>query len=763
MKDAAKIRRAMRPSWKRWAMYCLIPALLSALPMTLLGNSEKDTKKQLEQEAKALIAEAKTLEQSGELLQARAKYAQAEALVETKDAAVGVRKVDKQIEIKVQTYLAMAGNSYLGARYAEGASFIEQGLALRPSDPTLLYNAALFYFRSGDSARVLAYLDRASASVYKRQSKAMFQQWYTIATTGESSVFFKDNDAKHLSEFNALVTKLSEAITPAEMRVVELSDSPPDQQESVPDNHPAGKLSVGESLGNSICAQTPMLERLLPSSPAALFDRANCAELEGHLPEASRLLQSYLESSPNAADAAETHERIDTLQALANLPEPQKSLMAKYYSAYVRSLYERKYDRALHALEQSEKTLPDFPPTQWHLALFYEAMGDTKSAAEHFTRYGELDTSEEARQRIAAHLPALEDWRKDYDNEISQAEEIITSLLQRGLGLTFAEEERHIRSRRARAKQEGQMKTFHKTAIRSGGFHVPYDFAREEFRAAAEHLQTALAIFPLGAEANQLMAIVSLQANDGRSAIAGLDAVAGHGLPVSFYAEVRGEHADRAAKCEIRPGEVRLIYLANLDKKGNARPAGAPAGDDALGNLTPDPSETDPADLGKTETRVIKLAEIQKLETKSSQVLLKLANTELQLSPIYLTDEPPYEGPPSRRFANTYTRLFIRYAGLEDAKLGTEGFTGWEKTKITYQMARSAYNIASSGGPMGGIQIAMEAYKISRLLHNTVAALRVQPTALRKRLVEEHSAFEAPSFKAIPLQPPPAIFRTELN
>jgi hypothetical protein len=160
---------------------------------------------------------------------------------------------------------------------------------------------------------------------------------------------------------------------------------------------------------------------------------------------------------------------------------------------------------------------------------------------------------------------------------------------------------------------------------------------------------------------------------------------------------------------------------------------------------------------------VIKITDMQKLETKGSVVVIKLANSEISLSPIYMTDEPPYEGPPSRRFANTYTRMFIRYADLEDAKLGTEGFTGWEKTKITYHFAQSAYNIATAAGPMGGIQIATEAYKISRLVQRTVSALRVAPSELRKRLVEEHGVFEAPAFKAIPLGPTPVEFRTALN
>ena len=765
-KEAAAQHLAYVPVWKPLRHLGHVVVLLAAVAHFSEAATEKDNKKEMEREAKALIAQAKTLEQSGDLLEARAKFAESEAFIETRDAFEGVKHVDKEIHKKVEGYLAQARKSFEGARHAEGASVLEQGLTLRPADPLLLFNAALLYSRAGDNARALAYLDRAAASLFKRQDKAMLQQWRTVAMTGESSSVLKSNDLRLLADFNLLVDKLAEGITPAEMRVAELgaldsSSGPPDAD---PPGHPPAKAPATESLGSSICGQMPLLERTLPTSPSALFDRANCAELEGRFAEASGLLTRYSEVSPKAVDAVDTRARITTFEALSKLPEPQKTQVTRHFVVYLRSLYERKYDRALRELEQSEKIAPDFPDTQWRLALFHEAMGDTKSAAEHFTRYTALNPSEEAHQRVATHLEALDNSRKDYEAELSEAEDIITAMLQRGLGLTFAESVAHARSRRARAKNEGQRNSFyHKSAIRSGGFHVPYDYAREEFRMAAEHLQAALAIFPLGAEANQLMGIVSLQANDGRSAITNFDAVAAQSLPVSFYAELRGEQADKAVKCEIRPGELRLISLAKFDKKGNAQPAGAPAGDDSLGNLTPDPTDTDPVDMGKTETRIIKLSEVQKMETKSSQVIIKVANAQLALSPIYMTEEPPYEGPPSRRFANTYTRLFIRYGGLEDAKLATEGFTGWEKTKITYELAQSGFNIASSGGAMGAVEIAMEAYKISRLLQRTAAALRVQPTALHQRLLEEHSAFEAPSFKTIPLGPIPAAFRTALD
>ena len=47
------------------------------------------------------------------------------------------------------------------------------------------------------------------------------------------------------------------------------------------------------------------------------------------------------------------------------------------------------------------------------------------------------------------------------------------------------------------------------------------------------------------------MGLVFLQANDGHSAIRSFDVVASQGLPVAFYAEMRGHKQDQAVKCEL--------------------------------------------------------------------------------------------------------------------------------------------------------------------------------------------------------------------
>jgi outer membrane protein assembly factor BamD (BamD/ComL family) len=56
------------------------------------GNTEKDQKKQLESQAKTLIAQAQAVEKSGDLIQARKLYGQSQSLIDLKPAARASRE-----------------------------------------------------------------------------------------------------------------------------------------------------------------------------------------------------------------------------------------------------------------------------------------------------------------------------------------------------------------------------------------------------------------------------------------------------------------------------------------------------------------------------------------------------------------------------------------------------------------------------------------------------------------------------------------------
>jgi hypothetical protein len=312
-----------------------------------------------------------------------------------------------------------------------------------------------------------------------------------------------------------------------------------------------------------------------------------------------------------------------------------------------------------------------------------------------------------------------------------------------------------LRAKRARVKKKEE-----KTARnRVGGFSIPFAYAQQQLARASEHLEIALALFPLGAEANQLMGLVFLQANDGHSATRNYDVVASQNLPVSFYAEMRGHKQDQAVKCELSGDRVRLIFLSSYDKKGNPAPPSKPAGDDGLGDMVISPATARQQGFDSMD---LTLSEIKKVETDKGMLKLKLAQQDVYLSPIYLPSFTPTEGPQARRFANNYTRLFVRYPGLEDSKLGTEGMSGGEKFKMGYNIANASMDMAMSGfSPIGAISSVQDIISITRTIRAAMVSVSVSFASWEKSVEDQQQLLSGKAFKAIPIQPASLVFVQE--
>jgi hypothetical protein len=105
-----------------------------------------------------------------------------------------------------------------------------------------------------------------------------------------------------------------------------------------------------------------------------------------------------------------------------------------------------------------------------------------------------------------------------------------------------------------------------------------------------------------------------------------------------------------------------------------------------LGDLAIDPASERAQDF---ESRLVMPAEIKSIETRNEHLELKLGKEEITLSPIHLPAVPPADGPAARRFADNYTRLFVRYPGLEESKLGAGGMTSFKKIKFGYDLANA--------------------------------------------------------------------------
>ena len=278
-------------------------------------------------------------------------------------------------------------------------------------------------------------------------------------------------------------------------------------------------------------------------------------------------------------------------------------------------------------------------------------MGNVDSARERFTRYQGLATDQAAKDEAGLHLSTLDAKRAKYDDEIDATADIVADLFNRAMNLTFNGDANRsaIRAKRARVAKKDKGKERN----RVGGFAVPFVYAQQQLAEASEHLQIALALFPLGAEANELMGLVFLQANDGPSAMKSFDVVASQNLPVPFYAEMRGHGVDRAVKAELNHDGMRLIFLSSYDKKGTAAPPTRPAGEDGLGDIVVEPSEQHRQGFDSLD---LKLSDIKKVETDKGMLKLKLAKEDVYLAPIFLPSFTPIKKARRRGDLPTITR-----------------------------------------------------------------------------------------------------------
>jgi len=724
-------------------------------------DQEKTQKKALEAQVKTMTAEAESLEKAGQLAEARIKYAESQALIEMKGVTDALKRLDEEIQKRVKNTLSDSRKLYELRKFKQAATALDEAMKLQAFQPVLAYDLALCYHQLGERDKALEYLGKAKSGTADPKQKQRLQQLLTFFTTEEIGLALSDSDRDRVIRVNRLAESigLEASLEDEAGEETSFSEATPSSSELLSTNSPApthNSTSAGHR--SSLCNALGELKGTLATSPSATFNLANCAETNGRPAEAVRLLEKYLEMTPHTLDADEVRARVADLKSLLTLPGQNGGDIRRLYASAYGSLAERKYDRALADFNKADQLAPEFALTKWKLALFYEAMGSIDRARDYFARYQELTSDQGAKDEANLHLTTLDAKRTRYDQEIDEADDLVSDLFNRAMNLSFNGSENHsaLRAKRARVKKKDDQ---NKARNRVGGFAIPFAYAQQQLARASEHLQIALALFPLGAEANQLMGLVFLQANDGYSATKSFDVVASQGLPVAFYAEMRGHKQDQAVKCELSRDRLRLIILSSYDKKGKPAPPSKPAGEDGLGDMVMDPSA--PRQQG-FDSLDMTLGEIKKVETDKGLLKLKLAQQEITLSPIYLPSFTPIEGPQARRFANNYTRLFVRYPGLEDSKLGTEGMSGGEKFKMGYNIANASVDIAMSGfSPISAIGSVQDAISITRTIRAAMVSLSVSFATWEKSVDDQQQLLAGKSFKAIPTQPVNLAFAQE--
>jgi tetratricopeptide (TPR) repeat protein len=709
----------------KWHFLGVISLILVFFVITLPCTYAQDKppvedKKQLEARAKQIAEEGKILETKGQLKEAEEKYLAAEAIITTREGYGGLERVRRDKAKKVQVLLTESHGLYDAAKTQEALTKLEEARELDSGNSSILYNMALCHTKLGDKAKAIAELDQCLQILPEDdKNRSQLEQLKSSLITGEKTPQLSPEVKSKVENFNnsALAeSRISNGVTDSEVPKVASADV---KSPALP------------------CSQLKELEPSLPKSPAVLFNLAKCAEEDGRQEDALRYLNQYLESAPSALDSDDVRLRVATDTALTKLSGPEGERVRKLYASAAREIDLRKYDRATESLLKAEQVIPDYATTKWRLALLYEASGNIAKAREYYSSYQVLETSEDGKKEADTHLGNLEKEKSQYDAVVKEARGVLTPLLLRSMNLD-------------NLNRSGG------PPAASGSNNTSYAYIRERIDEARKKLDGASAIFPLGPEVNELLAVIYMQGNNPTAAMRCYDIVTSAHLPVSFYGTAftaRDKKNVREVKVELLRDNVRLIYLSSYEpKKKQFEPPVKPAGTDSLGNLIIASAD----DMAKgAEDASWKTTDLKGIETKNNYIALNTGADEMFIRPLNMASETPYQGTPARKFGNTYSRLFLRYMGYDNTKLGPEHMTGGEKFSLgmTFAAAGMGGYAAFAGG----------GYMMTARLMFSMYAMNSAMTTLRKSRADQRELIQGNDFKVIPSQSFDLAFREKFQ
>ncbi len=726
---------------------------LVAIPLSLiavsvfwsLAQGTQPNKKQLEAQAKQLLGEGKALEDQGKLAEAKDKYIDAEAIYSTSDGLDAIKRINDAQKQQADTLLSEARRLYDAGKFHESLDALRRGLADQPGSPAFESDMAMCYLKLGDRANADLYLEMA------------------IAGMGDSK------ERPKLLELDSTVLMGTDQPAPG-------ADPPESDAFNASYREEDRDAADPKAPGGSLCQQTANLKTAFPSNPAVIFNAAKCAEEDARQSDAALLLADYVKLAPNALDRADAEALVQSWKSLADLPGESGQTVRRDFANASRYLDYRRYDRAIGEYEDAAKAVPGFAQTEWQLGLLYEAYGNVAKTREHFARYQQLEKDPARNAAATAHVANIDRRRAVYDANVGDAQDILTNLLLPSLGISNEGAKHkgkltHRQRRYASSRYKEETRATEK---------LSEPFVARELDRARQDLDAAADLFPLGAEANQMLALICLQGNNWPEAFRSYDAVASQGLPVSFYAEEptgTDNKQIRAVKVEVSANSIRIVTLAvyNPDKKISEAPDQS-AGDDDLGNLVISSATPPDADA---EAVTIKPEDLKGIETQNNFVVLKMAKEKIYLAPLNMLSTVPFEGGASRTYGNEYTRMFIRYLGFEDARLGKEGMTTGEKFKLGFEIARIGMSAAMMGitAPMAygsairmvqlvhALNVFHEVAQGVRAVNMTDAAISLaddleeSQETLERTMSDERRAVEGIHFKFIPDEPVPLKFK----
>ena len=455
----------------------LLALLLAVQTSTHAADKQQKAK---ETEAKRLMGLGKNAEKQGRLLEARQQYLASERVWFNEDAEKALEHVAEFADKEVKKLMNDAAQAYAAENFTRAGQLLETASGLHPGNLAIGCNLALTKFQQGNRDESLTLLEQCVGALREREPRRRLAELYTALGTGD---------------------RLTVVAPVARQQVARLNDAI--LQDS--DREPADDDDVPSVTEGGLCAQMQKLQDGLLKNPALLFNLAKCAETDGRLADAIRLLNEYGQAAPMAADSDEVKARIVVLKDLAALPAPNGPQVRTLYASAGKHVEARAYDQAIADYQKADEAAPVFTESKRRIAILLEAEGQIDRARTYWRQVLGAETTDEGRRDTQTVVDGLDAEKAQYDELIGAARLLLRDLV----GRSFLE-----------------------------GQPVGRIYAAYQLRLANEKIQSAAYLLPLAAEANLLQALVCSQMNDFRCVRASFDAQRSLTLPVSFYGAV---------------------------------------------------------------------------------------------------------------------------------------------------------------------------------------------------------------------------------
>ncbi|MEP7308685.1 MAG: tetratricopeptide repeat protein [Acidobacteriota bacterium] len=690
----------------------LLGLLIAAQPSTFAAD--KQQRKAKESEAKRLTTLGRNAEKQGRLLEARQQYLASEQVLFNEDAEKGLERIAEAADKQVKTLMADAEKAYVAENFAKAAQLLETAAALHPGNLAIGCNLALTRYQQGNHDDALTLLDQCVGALQDREPRRQLAELHTALTTGDRLSVVAPGDRQQVARLNDAMLQKRD------------NDPHADDDEADAPSPPAAGL----------CAQMRQLQAGLLKNPAMLFNLANCAESEGRLSDAIRLLTEYSQAAPTAADSEEVVERLVVLKSLSALPDPSGTLVRTLYASAGKHVESRGYDLAIADYLKAAEAIPEFSESQRRVASLLEAQGQVGRARTIWQQVILADPNDESRGQTQLIVDGLDAEAAEYNELVGAARLLLQDLIGRSL-------------------LEGE--------------RVGRIYAASRLQLANEKIRSAALLQPLAAEGNMLQAFTCAQMNDFRCVRASFDAQRSLTLPVSFYAAVFYKGVDPEnrektprtyGKFEFEKGMLRFAEISTVNpKKQTAQLPASLAGEDRLGRLGSATGLRTPGFQGFT----VAASAIKHLETQNGLLYLEVDDRNIKhrkmlIEPLSLVITVPPKGPGSRRYMNNYLNIAETYGGVEKVKLGKESTTAGEKLKMVYNIATIGMDVTSLmfGNFYSIIEIAQGVNTLSR-------KIALNQRQIQRLATERRHAIGGIAFKAIPTEPARLTFRKDLK